>query len=141
MRQAFQKLLTERIFPPTDDGHDVIKFQSYILRNISTAKDILPSSPGVGRLRSIIGPDDRVEMSVIVPYEETDTSFCPRCGTSRDDISSVDVVWYANLDTRVVRFALLYPLTLTDCPSEPAITVDAAFGSDSLMPSKTSLIR
>ncbi|KAK3297935.1 uncharacterized protein B0H64DRAFT_393425 [Chaetomium fimeti] len=95
----FHRLLGEQIFPKQDRGHSFINSKSYVLRNISTSQNILPGSPGVKLLRGVINPDDRMEMNVIVPYDDEDTDLCPRCGTERgaDGSSSLEVSWYVNL--------------------------------------------
>ncbi|KAK3942811.1 hypothetical protein QBC46DRAFT_447383 [Diplogelasinospora grovesii] len=80
-----------RVFAERDRGHSLIKGKFYVLHNASTGKDILPSSPSVKLLRELINLNDRVEMSVIIPYEDSDTMRCPRCNTERQDISPVEV--------------------------------------------------
>jgi hypothetical protein len=91
--QYFQQLLF-RLFPRSDPGHSLIKYGSYILRNINANRYILPSSPGVKMPCELIKPDNRVEMSVIIPYEDADTKICPKCKKKRKSTSSVETTWY-----------------------------------------------
>jgi hypothetical protein len=91
-RQDFQQFLL-RLFPKSDPGHVFVKSQSYVLRNTMTDKYILPSSPGVKHLFDLIKPDDLVEMSVIIPYEEADAGICPKCNKRRE-ATSLERTWY-----------------------------------------------
>ncbi|KAI0126835.1 hypothetical protein BJ170DRAFT_596404 [Xylariales sp. AK1849] len=63
-----------RTFSDQDNGHNLIQGGSYMLRSARTRRDILPSSPNVKHLREAIQLDDRIEMSMIFPYENSDTT-------------------------------------------------------------------
>jgi hypothetical protein len=78
-----------RIFPCNHRGHSAIETKSYALHNASTGKDFLPSSPSVKPIRDVIALNERIEMSVIFPYEDSYTTRCPRCNTRRRDTSCV----------------------------------------------------
>ncbi|KAK3302918.1 uncharacterized protein B0T15DRAFT_513146 [Chaetomium strumarium] len=93
---------THTVFPERDPGHSVISAKSYVLRNVSTSEDILPSSPSIRRLRAVINPDDKVQLSVIVSYEDQDNDVCPGCNNMRaqDMSSSVEVSCQCGLSVR-----------------------------------------
>ncbi|OAL20705.1 hypothetical protein AYO22_08714 [Fonsecaea multimorphosa] len=84
-----------RVFPHGRRGHSAIAARSYVLHNADTGKGILPSSPCVKVFREFISPDERIEMSIIFPYEDSYTTICPKCKTRRRDTTNVAVTWDA----------------------------------------------
>ncbi|KAI8665353.1 hypothetical protein NCS56_00971000 [Fusarium sp. Ph1] len=72
-----------RVFDQGHSGRKFIQDMCYVLKNTNTNKDILPSSPCPRPFRDIISADHRVEMSIVVSYENLPKrrGNCPKCKT------------------------------------------------------------
>lgn len=82
--------------------------RQYVLYNVTTEQELLPSSPCIKPLKDVISPNDRVDMSVIFSSDNLYSKKCPFCRArrSKESRSWVKFTWY------VILVSLLYIITL-----------------------------
>ena len=71
----------------------MIQSMSYVFNNTTTRQDLLPGSPFIKPPRELVGDDERLVMSVILPLETDPLECCLNCREPWELANVGEVTW------------------------------------------------